>query len=268
MISINSLSTDKKDSLEKFAKFGFFMKGVVYLLIGILATMTAFGLGGEVSGKTGIFRFILEQPFGRILLGIVSIGLFGYTAWRWTQAFIDPENNDDSMKNKLKRAGYFISGFLYGTFATYAMKMAIQGWDSSSGNGRTTVIAKILEIPAGDIIIGIVALVIAGKGCYEIWKGISDKHMDKVTDLGFKVKEAVRKAGQVGYIARGIVLLAIGYITLRAAIESNASKAGGTEGAFEFMFSATSAWIVGLVALGLALYGLFMIIKAKEFYIQ
>ncbi len=267
MISINSLSTDKKDALEKFAKSGFFMKGVVYLLIGILATMTAFGLGGEVSGKTGIFQFILEQSFGRILLGIVSVGLFGYAAWRWTQAFIDPENSDDDIKNKLKRAGYFISGFLYGTFATYAMKMAIQG-SGGSGGGRTTVIAQILDIPGGQVIVGILALAIIGKGGYEIWKGISSEHMDKVSDLGFKTKEAVRKAGQVGYIARGIVLLVAGYITGRAAIESNASKAGGTEGAFEFMFSSTSAWIVGIVALGLAFYGLFMIIKAKEFYIR
>ncbi len=268
MISINSLSADKKNSLEKFAKSGFFMKGVVYLLIGILATMTAFGLGGEVSGKTGIFQFILEQPFGRILLGIVSVGLFGYAAWRWTQAFIDPENSEDDMQNKLKRVGFFISGFLYGTFATYAMKMAIQGYKSGGGSGRTTIIAKILDIPGGQIIVGIIALAIFGKGAYEIWKGISSEHMDKVGNLGFKTKEAVRKAGQVGYISRGIVLLVGGYITARAAIESNASKAGGTEGAFEFMFSTANAWLVGIVALGLALYGLFMIIKAKEFYIR
>ncbi|WP_338763970.1 DUF1206 domain-containing protein [Bernardetia sp. ABR2-2B] len=268
MISINSLSTDKKDSLEKFAKLGYFMKGIVYLLIGILATMTAFGLGGEVSGKTGIFQFILEQSFGRILLGLVSLGLFGYTAWRFTQAFIDPEKNKDGINNKLQRVGYFISGFLYGTFATYAMKMAIKGAGSSSGGGRTTVIAKILEMSGGQIIVGIMALAIVGKGIYEIWKGVSSEHMDKVTDLGFKLKEAARKVGQLGYVARGIVLLVAGYITVRAAIESNASKAGGTEGAFEFMFSSASAWLVGLVALGLAFYGLFMVIKAKEFYIQ
>lgn len=268
MISINSLSTDKKHSLEQFARSGFLMKGIVYLLIGILATLTAFGLGGSVNSKTGIFQFILQQPFGRILLGIVAFGLFGYTAWRWTQAFINPENTDkNDLESKLQRVGYFISGFLYGTTATYALKMAVLATQSSS-SGQNTVIAKILEIPAGDIIIGILALIIIGKGIYEIWKGISNKHMDKVSDLGFKTQEAVRKAGQVGYISRGIVLLVGGYITGRAAIESNASKAGGTEGALEFMFSTTNAWLVGLVALGLAFYGLFMIIKAKEFYIR
>ncbi|WP_375561092.1 DUF1206 domain-containing protein [Bernardetia sp. OM2101] len=268
MISISSLPTDKKNSLEKFAKSGYFMKGIVYLLIGILATMTAFGLGGEISGKTGIFQFILEQPFGRILLGIVAFGLFGYTAWRWTQAFINPEDDENDTKNKFQRVGFFISGLSYGTFASFAAKMAIQGGGSSSSGGRTTVIAKILEIPAGEVFIGLLALFILGKGIYDIWKGISNKHMKKVSDLGFKTKEVVRKAGQLGYVSRGIVLLIAGYITGRAAIESNASKAGGTEGAFEFMFSSASAWLVGLVALGLALYGLFMVIKAKEFYIQ
>ncbi|AFM06165.1 protein of unknown function (DUF1206) [Bernardetia litoralis DSM 6794] len=268
MISINSLSTNKKSSLEKFAKSGYLMKGIVYLLIGILATMTAFGLGGEVSGKTGIFQFILEQPFGRILLGIVSLGLFGYTAWRWTQAFINPENDKDDTQNKFRRIGFFISGISYGSVATYAAKMVIQGGSSSSGGGRTTAVSQILEIPAGEIIIGILALFIFGKGVYDIWKGISNKHMNKISDLGFKTKEVVRRAGQVGYISRGIVLLVGGYITARAAIESNASKAGGTEGAFEFMFSSVNAWLVGLIALGLAFYGLFMIIKAKEFYIH
>ena len=268
MISINSLSKHKKESLEKFAKSGFFMKGVVYFLIGILATMTAFGLGGEINGKSGIFQFILEQPFGRILLAIVSIGLFGYTAWRWTQSFIAPEKDKNDLTSKLNRIGYFFSGFTYGTLASFAMKMAIEGVSNDTGGGRTTVIAKILELPAGAILVGIMALVIIGKGGYEIWKGISNKHMEKVTNLGFKTKEAVRKAGQVGYISRGIVLLIIGYITGRAAIASNASMAGGTKSAFEFMFSTTSAWLVGLVAFGLALYGLFMVIRAKEFYIK
>ncbi|WP_291725709.1 DUF1206 domain-containing protein [Bernardetia sp.] len=269
MISISSLPTDKKDSLEKFAKSGYFMKGLVYFLIGILATMTAFGLGGDVNGKTGIFQFILEQPFGRILLSIVALGLFGYTAWRWTQAFIAPEkDNDDSAMDKINRIGYFISGFTYGTLASFAMKMAIQGVKNDAGGGRSTVIAQILDMPAGSIIVGILALVIIGKGGYEIWKGFSDKHMKKINTLARKTKEVVREAGKVGYISRGIVLLVIGYLTARAAIENNASKAGGTENAFEFMFSSTSAWLVGLVALGLALYGLFMVIRAKEFRIQ
>lgn len=268
MISINSLSTNNKNFLEKFAKSGYFMKGIVYFLIGILATMTAFGLGGGINGKTGIFQFILEQEFGRILLGIVAFGLFGYTVWRWMQAFINPENDKNDLQNKFRRIGFFISGLSYGAFATFAAKMALEGGASSSSGGRTTVITKILEIPAGEVLIGILALFIAGKGIYDIWKGASNKHMKKISNLGFKTKEAVRKAGQVGYISRGIVLLVAGYITGRAAIESNASKAGGTEGAFEFMFSSTSAWLVGLVALGLALYGLFMVIKAKEFYIR
>ncbi len=220
MISIHLLSKNKQTFLQNFAKLGYFMKGAVYLLIGILATMTAFGLGGDINGKTGIFQFILNQPFGRILLSSVALGLFGYTAWRWTQAFINPENKQNDTQNKLRRIGFFISGLSYGVFASLAAKMVIKGTSSSAGGGDT-ITSQLLDIPAGEVVIGVFALFILGKGAYDIWKGISNKHMKKISNLGFKTKEAVRKAGQLGYISRGIVLLIGGYITERAAVESN-----------------------------------------------
>src|SRR5690606_10913196 len=67
--------------VERFARLGLIAKGVVYSLIGMLAFMAAFELGGtseENTDQKGVFRFILEQPMGKVLLGIIGVGLVFY----------------------------------------------------------------------------------------------------------------------------------------------------------------------------------------------
>ncbi len=86
----------------------------------------------------------------------------------------------------------------------------------------------------------------------------------KAGQLEHKVREMIKHVGKVGLIARGVVVGIIGYLFLRAAIESNASKAGGTEGAFSFIQdSSYGSILLGIVAIGLACYGAYMLVKAR-----
>src|SRR5688572_23936883 len=81
--------------IKRFAKTGLVTKGVVYCLIGVLAFMAAFNISGgrtQDASKQGIFQVILEQPFGKFLLGLVALGLLFYAIWRLIQAIKDTEN--------------------------------------------------------------------------------------------------------------------------------------------------------------------------------
>jgi hypothetical protein len=62
------------------ARCGYAAKGVVYLLIGGIAAKVTIGAGGAVPDHKGALQSMLEQPFGLgpILLGVVTIGLFGF----------------------------------------------------------------------------------------------------------------------------------------------------------------------------------------------
>ena len=64
--------------------------GVVYLMIGTLATQAALGTGGAIADTRDVLVTIARQPFGRVLLGLTALGLSGYVLWRLVQACLIP----------------------------------------------------------------------------------------------------------------------------------------------------------------------------------
>jgi ferric-dicitrate binding protein FerR (iron transport regulator) len=76
--------------IERLARAGYVAYGVVYVLVGVLAVQAAFVGGGKAASQEGELRQVLLAPPGRVLLGLVAIGLLAYSAWRlfqgcWTQ---------------------------------------------------------------------------------------------------------------------------------------------------------------------------------------
>nr|MBA3438683.1 DUF1206 domain-containing protein [Pyrinomonadaceae bacterium] len=78
--------------VERLARLGYAAKGAVYIVVGLLAAMAAFGMGGKTTDTRGALATIVAQPFGRVLLGAVAVGLAGYTIWRFVQAGVDAEH--------------------------------------------------------------------------------------------------------------------------------------------------------------------------------
>jgi hypothetical protein len=70
-------------------RFGMFARGVVFLVIGWFIVQA--GLhhdAGQVQGFGGAFLFLLNQPFGRVVMGIVALGfvalgLHSFACARW-----------------------------------------------------------------------------------------------------------------------------------------------------------------------------------------
>jgi len=255
--------------VENFARFGLTAKGIVYCLLGLLAFMAAFEIGGQSTDDTqrsGVLRTIQELPAGDVLLALTAVGLLCYALWRFIQAIKDTENKGSDAKGVARRIRYAFSGLVYGGFAFLAARMVLG--DSSGGNSdsRQTLAAELLEKPFGQWLVGIVAVGTIVAGLYQIYYGYSEKYKKEVQSGGMKheVEHQLIRAGKLGYMARGLVWLVIGYLFLRAALKSSASEAGGNSKAFALLENALyGSFILGAVALGLILYGVFMFMRAK-----
>ena len=81
-----SLPPEVRPWLRSLVRVGYAAKGVIYLLIGVLALQLAVGEGGRVTDASGVLREIVEQPFGNALL-IVAIGILAYAGWEIAQAY-------------------------------------------------------------------------------------------------------------------------------------------------------------------------------------
>lgn len=252
--------------VKRFAKFGLTAKGVVYCLVGILAFMAAFEIGGKSeqnSDRTGVFQFVLEQSYGRVLLALIAIGLLCYTIWRFTQAI---KGTSQSAKGIGRRLRYAFSGLVYGGFAFYAAKMVLGNGGGGGSDSRETVARELLQQPFGQWLVGIVAVGTAIAGLYQIYLGLSEKYRKHVQQAGLKheIELKMIRAGKVGYVARGIVWLIIAYFFLQAALQANPEQAGGSGSAFAFLESSPyGSYLLGAVALGLICYGVFMFMRAR-----
>src|SRR5688500_14292951 len=101
--------------IKSIARAGLIAKGIVYCLLGLLAFMAAFHIGGTSSSdadKKGVFSFVQQQPGGRVLLALIAVGLFCYCIWRFISAF---RNRQGEERKKLwgRRIRYTISGLIY-----------------------------------------------------------------------------------------------------------------------------------------------------------
>lgn len=261
--SVNS----KSDWIEGFARIGYASKGIVYCLLGILAVIAAFGSGStDDTNKTNILNIILGQPFGKIILGIVAVGLIGYVMWRAIETIKDPHNHGNSGKGLLTRAGYAVSAIVYAAISYSAFKLIINGSEGGdNGDIRQTAVAKLLEQPFGQWLVGLVALGIFIRGAQQIIKAVSGKYRKgiKESKINNQYKELLIKTGEVGYIARGIVWGLIAFLFMRAAIFSDANEAGSTDDALGLVQTDFGPWVLTAIALGLFCYGVFFMVKAK-----
>lgn len=252
----------KEQWLQRFARFGLMSKGIVYCLMGILTTLAALGLSAEKGNKTEAFKVVYEQPFGRFLLIVIAIGLCGYVTLRVFQAFLDIDDKGKDAKGIATRLGYAISAILYLSLIVYAIKLA-----SGNPGHRDTkqfFVSKIMSYPMGEWAIGIAGLIIIGAGINQIYKGISKKFMKRVKLYRSEYSKTFQRAGIIGYVSRGLVFSIVGYFLFRAAIDSNPGGAEGTEAAFDFLQQNFGNLLMGIVALGLVAYGIFMFVKAKH----
>ncbi|MBO0358385.1 DUF1206 domain-containing protein [Hymenobacter sp. BT186] len=251
--------------IRALARFGFAAKGLVYLLMGLLALLAATGQrGGQTADKKQAVQTLQELPGGPFLLGFIAFGLLGYIVWRFVQAVRDTEGKGSGAKGIGRRLGYAGSGLLYASLAWFAAQLAWSGSANAGSNSQQTLTATVLGWPGGDWIIIAVGLAIIGGGIYQVIKAYSGsfhKHVN-ASDLPANQQNVVYRTGQVGYTARGIVMAIIGYFFVQAGRQSRASATGSTDEAFDLLATMGPA-VLGIVALGLMAYGLYMLVQAR-----
>src|SRR4051812_31217016 len=106
--------------LELLARLGYAARGLVSLIVGVLALLAATGNGGGATDSKGALQTILAQPLGTVLLAAVALGLVGFSLWRAFQAVLDADGLGIGPKAIAARAGQAVSAVIYAGLGVFA----------------------------------------------------------------------------------------------------------------------------------------------------
>jgi hypothetical protein len=252
-------------TFERLARVGYVAYGMVYVLVGALAVRAAFGGGGATASQEGALRQVLLAPLGRVLLGMVAIGLLAYAMWRLFQGFLDPENEGADAKGIVKRSDHVINGLFHAALAFSAGRLAL-GSGGGGGGSPDDWTTRLLAQPLGRPLVAIAGAVIVGAGLYQFYKAYRADFRDelKLGEMGSWEKTWATRSGRLGYAARGVVFGVIGVFLIQATLQTDPDEARGLGGALETLARGPlGPYVLGAVALGLVAYGVFMFVVAR-----
>ena len=240
---------------------GLAARGIVYVVVGALAAMAAFGVGGgKVVDQRDAVRWMGSSPVGDIALWVIGAGLASYALWRFAQV---ARVGSDGDAKAGKRAIALISGIAYIGLAVTAFAQAI---GSSSSSGEQSRAAWLMSQPFGRWLVAAVGVAILGAALFQFYRAFTESFAKKLSahELTGAQERWSRIAGRLGYSARGVAFGLIGWFFLRAGMHSDASEAGGLALALRTVRSQPYGDILlAVVATGLALFGVYSLIEAR-----
>jgi hypothetical protein len=158
--------------LVALARFGLTVKGLVQLLVGLLALAVVFGdRHGRVTDGSGALKVLANEPAGRPFLLVLSLGLLAYAGFRLVQGLIDPTRRPPTPTTRLFRVGDVLSGAAYVLMGVGAARlfMGLGALPSSDDRSRRLT-AETLALPYGPkmlmafaAILGVLTLLFAAR---------------------------------------------------------------------------------------------------------
>jgi hypothetical protein len=250
--------------IERAARVGLAARGLVYVLIGILALQIAFVDRAERADQKGAFQTLAQNGFGKFVLWLVILGFLGYGLWQATEAAWGHRRELDDRKRTASRAESAVKAVIYLVLAVVAFRVVTGS--SQGGQGGEQVTAKLLQLPAGQVLVGLAGVAIVAAAVVLAWRGLRTKfeeHLD-LSELGPGARSAVINLGKVGYIARGIVFTLVGILVVAAAVTFDPDKARGMDAALRQVAARPyGPWLLGLMALGLMCFGAYSFAESR-----
>jgi hypothetical protein len=259
--------SDTQDWRTGLARFGLAAKGVLYATLGLLALQLALGGGrGGDASQSGAMQTIQDQPFGDVLLAVLAAGLLAHGVWQFVIVFTgDPVEGGEWHK----RVKYAAKAVIYLGFGGLAVALLAGGASSSggsSGGGSSELTARLFDLPMGQWVVGAVGAVVVAVGIAELvrhsWRCTFMERINRTRDGD--VRRLVRRAGRLGYAALGIVTMITGAFFVVAAVRHDPGASQDTAGSLQALADQPwGPWLLGGVAVGLILYGLFALAEAR-----
>ncbi|MCY7374944.1 MAG: DUF1206 domain-containing protein, partial [Pyrinomonadaceae bacterium] len=221
--------------IQKLSEFGFYTKGFLFIVIGVLAVLVAIGdKSGQLADPTGALTRIAQASYGKIILIIFIVGAVGHGVWNILRGAADVDDAGKNWQGIIKRIIAVSVGFFY-LFLAWTAWTIVTTANIAVQNGavQKTMTAIILAFPLGAVLVFLIGVIVIGAGISECYRGISGKFKEdfRLYELQGNKRRIVGVLGALGFTARAVIYGLMGYFFIVAAINSNPNDAVGIDGA-------------------------------------
>jgi hypothetical protein len=250
--------------LEMLTRVGFIGYGLFHLAVAWLATQIALGSSAAEGDQSGAFRTLAAQPFGRVLLVIVTVGLAAMAVWQLLLALVGhgAERGRSRTFERLASAGRTV---VYAALAWTAYRVLI-GTPTSSAAQQQNATAGFMAHGTGRFLVAVVGLGVLALGIGMVVYGAKHKFERKLMTARMRrtTRTAARRLGQFGYIAKGVAFGIVGLLLFDAAVTSDAAKSRGLDAALRTLVAQPfGRLLLVLVALGFLAFGIYCFFQAR-----
>lgn len=248
--------------IQKIRTFGFYTKGFVYVILGILTFLTALNLGGKIANKNEVILFLEQQIFGKIILIIVSLGMFSYAIWRFYKSYTVLKKKETKVKYFLS-IDFFIRGIIYGAFAISIFYKILD--ISSTKVSKEMLTSEVLSIEKGYYLVYTLSIILLFSALNQFYIVYKKNHLKYIKQSkNIESYDFLDKSGKFGIASRGISFLIFAWFIYKAASNKNANEIKGTQEMFGYLHSLSFGDILmATMALGFISYGIFQYFYAR-----
>jgi hypothetical protein len=265
-LNVRSTASRAADSrpLELLARGGFIGYGVIHLLFAWLALQVAFGGSSGETDQSGALTTLAQQPAGEFLVIAISVGLVAMAVWQAFEAVI----GESGSRDRAAIAERVVSGcraVLYLYFAYLGYKV-VSGANASQSHSQQSSAASMMDSGGGRFLVGLAGFVVAAVGVGLVVYGLKkqfEKHLN-TAQMSPSVHRTVRRLGMAGYTSKGVAYGIAGALIVSAAVNYDPKQAGGLDAALKTLAGTPwGPWLLGLVALGIACFGVYCFFQVK-----
>lgn len=262
--------------VARAGRFGFAVRGVVYLVLAYLVARIASGaMGGGSTNKaatgSGVAQALAAQTGGRVVVFVLGVGLACYACF----GVLDAVNNHNAESSTAKRwAGRLQDMWraaVYAAFSVYSFSTAANG-ENRSGTSRHVDSkqahwsARVLSWPAGWLWLGAAGVGLLAGAAYLAVRGVRRSFLDDLRrrEMTAPVARLATVTGVAGHLARALLFGIAGWFVAAAAIENDPSNSQGVDGAVRDLANSTAgAALLYAVAVGLAAFAGYSWVEAR-----
>ena len=242
---------------------GLITYGIVHILVGWIAAQVAWGGGGssQEASQQGALAELAQNSIGVVVLWLTVVGLFAMAVWQAAEAAWGHRDKPSGFKRIRKRLSSVGRAITYAAIAIAAIT-ALRGASQSGDQKQEGWTARLLALPFGRVLVGVVGVAVIAVAVRLVIKGIKGKFTN---DLDGGISRNAKRLGQVGYISKGVAMAVVGGLFGWAALTYDPSKAGGLDDALRTINSAPlGSVLLTIVALGLVCFGVFCFYWARH----